>query len=160
MVARRSRRWPSQRARAASASSSTARRLPRRTGIGRGRGPSDRPKASPRECAGSVETASTRRPDSARATAAAAEHVVFPTPPLPPKKRKRGAEARRARGPSAPAAGCRARAFVLARAFLVLLARERRLHPRDLHLARRRGGDAVALADLADAGQEVPLDVR
>jgi hypothetical protein len=88
----------------------------------------------------------------------AAEHVVLPTPPLPPKKRKSGAEARRRR--SAVAAGLRARGFVFARAFLVLLAREGRLHARDLHLAGRRGRSAVSLADLADAGQEVLLRLR
>src|SRR6185503_14967142 len=124
----------------------------------RGRGPSRRPRASPRECAGSVETASTRWPDSASATAMAAEHVVLPTPPLPPKKRKTGAEVRRRR--SAMAAGLGARGFVLARAFLVLFAREGGLDPRDLHLARGRGGGAVALADLADAGPEVLLRLR
>src|SRR6185503_800514 len=158
MVASRSRLCWSQRARAASASSSTARKLPRRTGTGRGRGPSRMPKASPREWAGSVETASTRCPDSASATAMAAEHVVLPTPPLPPKKRKTVAEVRRRR--SAMAAGLGARGFVLARAFLVLFAREGGLDPCDLHLARGRGGGAVALADLADAGQEVLLRLR
>src|SRR4051812_16688384 len=46
--------------------------------------------ASPSECAGSVDTASTRRPPAASASAHAAAQVVFPTPPLPPKKMNRG----------------------------------------------------------------------
>mmetsp|Transcript_15763 Transcript_15763/g.44894 ORF Transcript_15763/g.44894 Transcript_15763/m.44894 type:complete len:423 (+) Transcript_15763:890-2158(+) len=43
------------------------------------------PKASPRECAGSVDTTSTRRPSRASRTASEALMVVLPTPPLPPK---------------------------------------------------------------------------
>src|SRR5881409_844936 len=39
------------------------------------------------EWAGSVETSNTRRPARLAASAAAAAHVVLPTPPLPPKKR-------------------------------------------------------------------------
>jgi hypothetical protein len=46
--------------------------------------------ASPSECAGSVETTSTRSPASASRTASAAEVDVFPTPPLPPTKTNRG----------------------------------------------------------------------
>src|SRR5690349_6103867 len=46
-------------------------------------------KMSEVECAGSVETSSTRRPRSLAASAKAAEQVVFPTPPLPPKKTTR-----------------------------------------------------------------------
>ena len=38
------------------------------------------------ECAGSVETSSTRRPIRLAASAVAAAQVVLPTPPLPPKK--------------------------------------------------------------------------
>jgi hypothetical protein len=37
------------------------------------------------ECAGSVDTKSTLRPRWLAASANAAEQVVFPTPPLPPK---------------------------------------------------------------------------
>jgi hypothetical protein len=37
------------------------------------------------ECAGSVETSSTRLPRRLAASAKAEEHVVFPTPPFPPK---------------------------------------------------------------------------
>ena len=39
--------------------------------------------ASPRECAGSVETTRVRAPVFESASAAAAAQVVFPTPPLP-----------------------------------------------------------------------------
>src|SRR4051794_31403687 len=46
-------------------------------------------KMSAVECAGSVETNSTRTPRSLAASANAAEQVVFPTPPLPPKKTTR-----------------------------------------------------------------------
>src|SRR6266536_637034 len=151
MVARRSRRSSSHRNRAASASSSTARRRCRPTATARGRGPSFRPRASPSEWAGSVETTSTRRPERARPTAAAAEQVVLPTPPFPPKKRKRGDAA----AGSAPPAAVRPARFVL-----VLLAREGGLDPRDPHLARRRGGRGVARAHLADAGEQVALELR
>src|SRR5712691_1897554 len=157
MVARRSRRSSSQRARAASASSSTACREPRRAATRRGLGPSRCPSASPRECAGSVETTRTLRPDSARPTAAAAEHVVLPTPPLPPKKRKTavgggGRDGRVRREPgrrSAPPAVLRL-ALVLPLLFrrLVLVPRERRLDAGDLHLAGGRSRRAVALAHL------------
>ena len=41
------------------------------------------------ECAGSLDTRSTRRPASANHTAVAAEVVVLPTPPLPPNKSSR-----------------------------------------------------------------------
>src|SRR5437868_468282 len=85
MVARRSR---SQRASAAEASSSAAWRVPRRTFSGFGVWPRRRSSASPREWAGSAETARTRRPASARATACAAAQVVLPTPPLPPKRER------------------------------------------------------------------------
>src|SRR3990170_6341176 len=44
-------------------------------------------KMSEVECAGSVETRSTRLPCRLAASATAAAHVVLPTPPLPPKKR-------------------------------------------------------------------------
>src|SRR5712691_11252237 len=41
------------------------------------------------ECAGSVETSSTRFPSRVAASAMADAHVVLPTPPFPPKKRTR-----------------------------------------------------------------------
>ena len=41
----------------------------------------------PRLCAGSVDTRSTFAPESAHAAAVAAETVVLPTPPLPPKNK-------------------------------------------------------------------------
>mmetsp|Transcript_29212 Transcript_29212/g.93579 ORF Transcript_29212/g.93579 Transcript_29212/m.93579 type:complete len:300 (+) Transcript_29212:2068-2967(+) len=44
------------------------------------------PRASPSECAGSVEMTSVESPASARATPSAADVDVFPTPPLPPRK--------------------------------------------------------------------------
>mmetsp|Transcript_60411 Transcript_60411/g.124237 ORF Transcript_60411/g.124237 Transcript_60411/m.124237 type:complete len:210 (+) Transcript_60411:459-1088(+) len=43
-------------------------------------------KASPKECAGSVESTSVRSPSSANFTAMAALVLVFPTPPFPPTK--------------------------------------------------------------------------
>ena len=46
-----------------------------------------RSKRWPRLCAGSVDTSSTLPPACARAKADAADTVVLPTPPLPPKKR-------------------------------------------------------------------------
>src|SRR5207245_1969681 len=130
MVARRSRLSSSHLSRAASASSSAARRLPRRLGRRRGRGPSGLEKASPSEWAGSVETTSTLRPLSARRRAAAAAHVVFPTPPLPPKNRN---------------------------LLFVLVADEGGLHARDLQLAGPGRGCCVALPHLADARQQLSL---
>eukprot|EP00967_Tisochrysis_lutea_P013057 scaffold14543_cov30-Tisochrysis_lutea.AAC.4 len=66
--------------------------------------------ASPRECAGSVETMSVRRPASAHRTAIALDVVVFPTPPLPPTKMRRcvepSVESSRERGPTAGGATC------------------------------------------------------
>mmetsp|Transcript_63444 Transcript_63444/g.138154 ORF Transcript_63444/g.138154 Transcript_63444/m.138154 type:complete len:258 (+) Transcript_63444:723-1496(+) len=47
------------------------------------------PRASPSEWAGSVDTTSVLWPDAAQRTAKEAAVVVFPTPPLPPTKRKR-----------------------------------------------------------------------
>ena len=41
------------------------------------------------ECAGSLETSRTLKPQSARCTAVAVEVVVFPTPPFPPNSNKR-----------------------------------------------------------------------
>ena len=41
-------------------------------------------KASPKECAGSVETSRVRNPASEKAIAIAELLLVFPTPPLPP----------------------------------------------------------------------------
>src|SRR5688572_22347093 len=41
------------------------------------------------ECAGSVDTSSTRLPARLAASAIADAHVVLPTPPLPPKNRTR-----------------------------------------------------------------------
>lgn len=43
-------------------------------------------RASPRECAGSVDTSSVRNPLSDKAIAIAELLLVFPTPPLPPTK--------------------------------------------------------------------------
>ena len=57
---------------------------------GAGRADSRTPSASPSECAGSTEIASTRRPARASAIAHAAAHVVLPTPPLPAKKANSG----------------------------------------------------------------------
>src|SRR5262245_13463025 len=51
-----------------------------------GSGPIGRSKMSEVECAGSVDTRSTRRPIRLAASAVAASHVVLPTPPFPPKK--------------------------------------------------------------------------
>ena len=66
---------------------------PRRRGRARAATTAATPSASPSECAGSVETSSTRRPGRAlRRPPSAAAHVVLPTPPLPPKKMKRRSE--------------------------------------------------------------------
>ena len=46
-------------------------------------------KTSPSECAGSVETSSVVRPDSAAISPRAPAVVVFPTPPFPPTKMMR-----------------------------------------------------------------------
>ena len=48
--------------------------------------PMEQPNRCPRLCAGSVETSKTLRPAFAITRAVAADTVVFPTPPLPPKK--------------------------------------------------------------------------
>src|SRR5581483_3197370 len=79
------RRSSSQRASARSASSSTASS---RGATRLGFAPNVTSSASPSECAGSVDTTSTRAPRSAAFSAYDAAHVVLPTPPLPPKKRK------------------------------------------------------------------------
>ena len=89
----RARRFPaSHRANARGASSAIAVRAPTRdlpiaTLVGREK--TGMPSASPRECAGSVETSRTRCPDRAAATARAAAQVVLPTPPLPPNRTRR-----------------------------------------------------------------------
>src|SRR5207247_3845045 len=67
-------------------SSSTAHSRPAPMRTGDTRADSRTPSASPSECAGSVDTTSTRPPLLATVTARAAAHVVLPTPPLPPKK--------------------------------------------------------------------------
>ena len=46
--------------------------------------PNSTPKESEVECAGSLDTSSTFRPESASHTAVDAEDVVLPTPPFPP----------------------------------------------------------------------------
>src|SRR6185295_15517859 len=84
--------------------------------------------ASPREWAGSVETASTRRPDSAAARAAAAAQVVLPTPPLPPKRWR----------------------------LRVLVPAERDVH-RDPAIGQRDRSRLLLLPDLAQPGQDVAL---
>ena len=47
------------------------------------------PRESEVECAGSLETNKTRKPESASQTAVADEVVVLPTPPLPPNNNNR-----------------------------------------------------------------------
>src|SRR5664280_2624079 len=59
------------------------------------------PRTSSRLDAGSVLTSSTLRPRSARAMAEAQARDVFPTPPLPVKKRKREGASRKAQKESA-----------------------------------------------------------
>src|ERR1039458_9317484 len=54
------------------------------------------PRTSSRLDAGSVLTSNTRLPRSARAMAEAQARDVFPTPPLPVKKRKREGASRKA----------------------------------------------------------------
>src|SRR5204862_819342 len=75
------------RANARGASSSAACRL---RATADGRAVSRTASASPRECAGSVDTTRTRCDEREAATARAAAHVVLPTPPLPLKKMKCG----------------------------------------------------------------------
>mmetsp|Transcript_36418 Transcript_36418/g.73506 ORF Transcript_36418/g.73506 Transcript_36418/m.73506 type:complete len:230 (-) Transcript_36418:177-866(-) len=76
--------------------------------------------ASPRECAGSVEITSVRRPSSANLIAIAALVLVFPTPPFPPTKTylRPGRSTRRLRpsspfprNPMHPWVACRERPF-------------------------------------------------
>lgn len=64
--------------------------------MGRGLFSSAVPSTSSKFDAGSVLTRSTFFPESARAMLLAQARVVFPTPPLPVKKRKRGAVFRNA----------------------------------------------------------------
>src|SRR5262245_59083788 len=109
------------------------------------RGPTGRWSTSASACAGSVETRSTFVPPRAASRAAAAASVVLPTPPLPAKKRNCGPPAAR-----------------LALPFVVLVTGERGFDAGDLVVA---AGDGVALAprplaDLAQAGQQVLLQVR
>ena len=54
-----------------------------------GTGPRVTSRESEVECAGSLETKRTRRPASASQTAVAADVVVLPTPPFPPKSNNR-----------------------------------------------------------------------
>src|SRR5215831_13480722 len=90
------------------------------------------------ECAGSVETSSTRRPRVLAESANADEQVVFPTPPLPPKKTTRRSSnafnmyALRFRGASWFVS---LRGFVLFRGFVLTarkLAERRVVHPHPL----------------------------
>ena len=57
--------------------------------IGVGSEPISTPSESEVECAGSLDTSKTRRPESASHTAVAAEVVVLPTPPFPPNNKSR-----------------------------------------------------------------------
>ena len=78
------RRWPCSCAHASSSRawvSMWAAYRPRSSSAGSP--PSSASSASPRECAGSVETTSALRPDRASWAAVAAASVVLPTPPLP-----------------------------------------------------------------------------
>src|SRR5207302_1326076 len=130
-------RSPNQRDRARSASSSTAwrpREISREVAVRRASS------ASPSECAGSVDTASTCRFAAATATACAAAHVVFPTPPLPAKKEK---AARRGSPPDRCA---------------LILAVDRRLDSGDLHLAGTGRLAQLTFADLPQAAEEVRFD--
>src|SRR5262245_4672077 len=63
-----------------------------------GSGPIARSKMSAVECAGSVDTSSTRRPRRLAASAVADAHVVLPTPPLPPKNSTCRSKRSRTRG--------------------------------------------------------------
>src|SRR4051794_11128092 len=125
----------SQRAKALGASSSTASTA---CATFRGFDDSRAPSASPSECAGSVETSSTRR--GGRESAYAELQVVLPTPPLPAKNTRRGV------GPGGWLA-----AFFLFEAFNV--------DASDLVLRRHRQRTLLRALDLANCGQHVPLDV-
>src|SRR5687767_11216734 len=143
MVRSGRRRASSQRSSARSASISAACR-PAAPRTARGRAASETPSASASECAGSVETSSTRWCARAAPRAAAAAHVVLPTPPLPPKNRKA----------TLPAARVRVRVVVVP-----LVAAERRFDARDLVLTGFEGGALRALADLPDALEQLALDL-
>ena len=88
------------RAISAAASISRTCRLRGPPGTARARSPSGAPKTSPSECAGSIESSSTRRAPSraARSSAVAAAQVDLPTPPLPPKRSQRTPPSRRSAG--------------------------------------------------------------
>src|SRR5439155_6783149 len=130
---------PSHRASATSASSSTARNR----GVIRPSFPS----ASFSECAGSVETRRTRAPAAAVATAVAAAHVVFPTPPLPAKKWNLGRWGAWGVRDAPPMS-----AIVLA-----ILVPQGGFDAGDLQLAGIFLRAGAALADLADRVEELAL---
>src|SRR6266850_2842241 len=154
MVCSARRRRASHRSSAPSASSSTACRAPfDRTADGTRRDTADSftSRASPRECAGSRDTIRTRCPPRAAATAAAAAHVVFPTPPLPAKNRNT----------------CRAgvvAAPVLPLPRLVVVAQEGRSlgagHPHPTQILDHRLAAPLPDLDLTQPRQQVPLGGR
>src|SRR6187399_1425951 len=96
---------------------------------GRGTPASGVSSTSSRLDAGSVLTRSTLRPRSASATAVAHATLVLPTPPLPVKKRLRGARSRRSMG--APSAAARLALHV--RAWAATARRRWRCHIQLLH---------------------------
>src|SRR5262249_53664456 len=110
------------------------------------RAPRDSSRTSLTEWAGSVETSSTRFPSAAVAIAAAAAHVVLPTPPLPAKNRKRAGDVLSPPGVPGPVP-------------LVLLPPHARLDAGDRELARLRALRGAALANVPDRVQELPLDL-
>src|SRR6266849_3674352 len=98
--------------------------------------------ASPSECAGSVDTTSTRLPAPASAAARAAAQVVLPTPPLPPKKTRRGL-------------GIRDWGLVGAFLCLVVGLEGFDVDGGDLVIGRHREGALLRAFDLADGGKHV-----
>src|SRR5207247_3729554 len=100
------------------------------------------PSASPSECAGSVDTASTRAPRRASATARAAAHVVLPTPPLPPKNAKCGGDGSWRR-----------------RSVFVDVVGNRGFDAGDLRAGGHREGARLGALDLADACDHVAFNL-
>src|SRR5262249_21316962 len=142
MISPSGRRWAtSHRAKARCAFNSTASRF-----VARARGAADSrtPSASPSECAGSVETRSTRRALRApRTDSANAElQVVLPTPPLPAKNTRLGLGA----------GGSGLGVLVGLEAFNV--------DAGDPVLRRHREGALLRPLDRADPGEHVALDLR
>src|SRR5262245_23967883 len=109
------------------------------------------PRASPSECAGSVETTRTRLPERAAAAAHAAAHVVLPTPPFPPMNKNSGVDSRRASSD--------VRRFAVSLLGVLQFVRDTRFDTRDFHIRRSHTERALPrFLDRADGCQHVALD--